>query len=1048
MFVVKRSGAKEDIKFDKVTSRIEKLCEGLNREYVDPVAMTLKLNQGMYSGVTATELDELAAQTCACIATTHPDYSVLAARICISNLQKQTEPDYLKLVTTLREHVHPDTGEYSPLVTEELVDVVKAHTDRIQRTLDEEKPRYDLFGFKRLEKSNLLRVKGRVVERPVQLHMRVAIGLHGHDIDSMSSCLLLHTKSDSVEGIFDTLKDCADVSKYAGGIGVSIHDIRGTRSYIRGTGGRSSGIVPMLRMFNDCSRFIDQAGRRKGSFAFYLEPWHADIRSFLDMKNTGNDLERARDLFFALWVPDLFMKRVENNGPWSPFSPNEATGLSDVYGGAFEDLYCKYEAEGKGGTGTPYMLFKDAANKTSNHNHLGTIKSSNLCAEIVQYRSPKETAVCNLGSINISAMVRDPYTDHASFDFDELMRVAGQVVNNLTRVCKDWPTQLARRDGPYESFAGSPLSSGKFQFDLHGITPFYDWESLRAQVMKVGARNSLLVALPPTASTASILGNNESFEAFTSNHLLRELTALELWDDEVKQELMLSQVSVQSIKKIPARLREVYKTVAPFVCQSQSMNMFVESPSRGTLTSMLFHSWKGKLVTGMYYPRSRPKSDPVQFGVNRVPNKSTLGTMNIDDTIIFMGRLRSAETRCPRRNEEKHKKECDFGNVTVVDDLSALYVDPVIGSSSDLRERFTEFLEERASRAYYLDCVCYVLTNDIIYKQLDTEEKQMVRVFNKSTNQFRSWVRVIRLLSRNDVLRDTSDEALPTKIIKSLKALQLFVKIKSGAVGIYNFTAVGGAPDLGHVARVMRCFTPSATPEMFTATVCSSLMRSVSGYDRIMVYRSSSDCSGEAIHETVRLRAEVSSSYLNLRFPASDIPEMARRLLLLNKPRFICDTYMKGAVLHVHSDLNTGKKLDLRMSALRAPAQCHLEYLQNMGVKASLAAAITVDDELWGMFSFHSYTWAVIPTIEERTLVEMAASVTGMTASRHEREMTVTASLILNNTLGKLSEHIKIREFLSAENQTLSGCYCRVRAVALGHGVRGQRAWINSGGVH
>lgn len=759
MFVIKRSGDKEEIRFDKVTSRIEKLCEGLHRDYVDPVAVTLKVNQGIYSGVTTAEIDELAAQTCAYMATRHPDYSVLAARICLSNLEKQTEDDYLKLVTTLREHVHPSTGEHSPMVTQELVDVVQKHADKIQEAISSEVPRYDFFGFKTLEKSYLLRIKDKVVERPLQLLMRVAIGIHGHDIDSaiqmfhmtarkkytmatptlfnagtphaqMSSCFLLHMKNDSVDGIFDTLKDCAHISKYAGGIGVSIHDIRAAGSYIRGTGGKSSGIVPMLRMFNDCSRFIDQAGRRKGSFAFYMEPWHADIKAFLDMKrNTGNDLERARDLFFALWVPDLFMKRVENNGKWSLFSPNEAEGLADVYGDAFDALYTKFESEGKARqtitardlwnhiidvqveTGTPYMLFKDAANRTSNHQHLGTIKSSNLCAEIIEYTSPDETAVCNLASINLSAMVKNAYTTEARFDFDELRDIAGQAVKNLNQVIDRnfYPiaearrsnmrhrpvglgvqgladtyalmrmpyasaeasalnkqifetmyygamlasVELARKDGPYDSFKGSPLSEGKFQFDLHGVAPvMYDWGKLREEVVKFGARNSLLVALPPTASTASILGNNESFEAFTSNvynrrvlsgefpiinhHLIRELTALGLWDDEVKEALLLSQGSIKGIDKIPSRLREIYKTVweipqraiieqsadrAPFVCQSQSMNMFVESPSRGKLTSMLFHSWKRKLVTGIYYLRSKPKSDPVQFVVGKAPVK-------------------------------------------------------------------------------------------------------------------------------------------------------------------------------------------------------------------------------------------------------------------------------------------------------------------------------------------------------------------------------------------------------------------------------------------
>ncbi|CAN0314123.1 unnamed protein product [Pylaiella littoralis] len=377
MFVMKRSGEREEIKFDKVTSRIEKLCDGLDREYVDPVALTLKVNQGIYSGVTTFELDELAAQTCAYMATTHPGYSVLTARICLSNLDKQTEDDYLKLVTTLRDHVHPEKGEYSPMVTAELLDVVQKHTDRIRQEILARTPRYDFFAFKTLEKSSLLCIKGKVVERPLQLLMRVAIGIHGHDIDSviqmfhmtarkkytmatptlfiagtphaqMSSCFLLHMKSDSVDGVFDTLKDCAHISKYTGGIGVNIHEIRGAESYIRGTDGKSTGIVPMLRMFNDYSRFIDQAGRRKAFFAFYIEPWHADIKAFLDMKkNTGNDLERARDLFFALWVPDLFMKRVENNRQWSLSSPNEATGPTDVHGDAFNDLYTKYESEGK-----------------------------------------------------------------------------------------------------------------------------------------------------------------------------------------------------------------------------------------------------------------------------------------------------------------------------------------------------------------------------------------------------------------------------------------------------------------------------------------------------------------------------------------------------------------------------------------------------------------------------------------------------------------------------------------------------------------------------
>ncbi|ACH46848.1 putative ribonucleotide reductase large subunit [Feldmannia species virus] len=758
MYVIKRSQRRENVMFDKITTRVRKLCEGLDSDFVDPVEVTMRVNQGIYAGVTTVELDLLAAETCAFMSTNHPDYSILAARICLSNLYKETESCYKTLVQKMREYVNPETSQHAPLVSEELASVVANNSKVIQEALDEVLENYDYFAFKTLEKSYLLKMDGRVSERPHQLLMRVAIGIHGHDmpnvlrafrdmrdkrytmatptlfnagtpVPQMSSCFLMTNKADSISGIFDSLKDCATISKYAGGIGISVHDVRARGSYIRGTNGTSNGLVPMLRVFNNAARYVDQGGgRRKGSFAVYLEPWHADVQAFIDLrKNHGNDLERARDLFYALWVPDLFMKRVEKNSAWSLFCPNECPGLSDVCGSRFEDLYARYESQGKARkvmdarklwdqivdvqveTGTPYILFKDSVNAKSNQQHLGVIKSSNLCTEIVEYTSPDEIAVCNLGSINLSTFVRDAYTSTASFDLEELVNFAGRMVLNLNRVIdknfypvpeaensnlKHRPigigvqgfadalvmmrlpydsvdaaglnlnifesiyygamkqsVHLARSDGgPHESFRGSPLEQGIFQFDLWGVKPsgLYDWEALRADVIKHGVKNALLVAPMPTASTAQILGNNESFEPFTSNvynrrvlagefpvinkHLLRDLTSLGVWGDKVKNQLLRANGSVQNIPQIPEDIKALYKTVweipqrvildhaaarGPFICQSQSMNIHMAEPSRGKITSMLFYGWRKGLKTGMYYLRTRPKADSIQFALEK-----------------------------------------------------------------------------------------------------------------------------------------------------------------------------------------------------------------------------------------------------------------------------------------------------------------------------------------------------------------------------------------------------------------------------------------------
>eukprot|EP00526_Cylindrotheca_closterium_P029346 CAMPEP_0113608434 /NCGR_PEP_ID=MMETSP0017_2-20120614/3929_1 /TAXON_ID=2856 /ORGANISM="Cylindrotheca closterium" /LENGTH=744 /DNA_ID=CAMNT_0000517131 /DNA_START=161 /DNA_END=2392 /DNA_ORIENTATION=+ /assembly_acc=CAM_ASM_000147 len=710
------------------------------------------------------ELDELAAQTSASFATQHPDYSILAARISVSNLHKMTTASFSELTELFHNYVHPKTGMPAPLVSDEHYEIVMKHKDVLDAAIDHTRDfEYDYFGFKTLEKSYLLKMHDAIVERPQMMLMRCALGIHGWDVDSaiesynllshryfthatptlfnagssnpqMSSCFLLCNKDDSIDGIYSTLKDCAVISKYAGGIGLSIHDVRASQSYIRGTNGTSNGIVPMLRVFNNTARYVDQGGgKRKGSIAIYLEPWHADIFAFLDLrKNHGSESDRARDLFYALWVPDLFMQRVKENGTWSLFCPNEAGGLANVHGQEFKDLYEKYEREGKARktipaqqlwfaildaqveTGTPYMLYKDHANSKSNQQNLGTIRSSNLCCEIMEYTSPDETAVCNLASIALSMLVRKPKNmeDNPNaqciFDFEKLRQIAMVVTKNLNRVIDrnyypipeaknsnmrhrpigigvqgladvfmmmkipfDSPQatrlnrdifetiyfgavtasmELAKKDGHYESYPGSPVSQGKLQFDLWGVTPTnrWDWGSLKQEIAKYGIRNSLLVAPMPTASTAQILGNNESTEPFTSNiynrrvlageftivnkHLLRDLTSMGIWNESIRNRIIADRGSVQNIQEIPQLLRDVYKTVweipqrvildmaadrAPYICQSQSMNVHIAEPNSSKLTSMHFYAWKKGLKTGMYYLRTKPKADAIAFTVDQ-----------------------------------------------------------------------------------------------------------------------------------------------------------------------------------------------------------------------------------------------------------------------------------------------------------------------------------------------------------------------------------------------------------------------------------------------
>ncbi len=759
MLVIKRDGRRESVKFDKVTARIEKLCYGLDTNYIEPVDIAMKVINGIYDGVTTVELDNLAAETAASMTTKHPDFAKLAARIAISNLHKVTSKSFSNTMKRLYTYIDPKTGENAPLISKDAYAVIKKNAALLDSTIIYDRDfGYDFFGFKTLERSYLMKIDGKIVERPQHMLMRVAVGIHMEDIEAvietynllsekwfthatptlfnaatpkpqLSSCFLLTMKDDSIDGIYDTLKQCAKISQSAGGIGLSIHNVRATGSYIKGTGGVSNGIVPMLRNYDMTARYVDQGGgKRKGSFAIYLEPWHADIFDFLDLKkNHGKEELRARDLFYALWISDLFMKRVEDNGMWSLFCPNEAPGLADCYGEDFERLYLKYEKEGKYRkqvkaqdlwfeileaqieTGTPYMLYKDAANKKSNQKNLGVIKSSNLCTEIMEYTSPDEVAVCNLASIALPKFV----TEEGAFDHERLYEITKVITRNLNKVIDinyypvpearnsnmkhrpigigvqgladafiklrmpfDSPEarglnkdihetiyfaameasmELATADGPYETFKGSPVSKGIFQFDMWGVTPEsgrWDWDKLKKQVKKNGVRNSLLLAPMPTASTSQILGNNECFEPYTSNiytrrtlsgefivvnkHLLKDLIELGLWDDKMKNRLIEANGSIQNMPEIPQHIKDLYKTVweisqksiidmaadrGAYICQSQSMNVHIQDPNFGKLTSMHFYAWKKGLKTGMYYLRSKAAASAIQFTVDKTTAK-------------------------------------------------------------------------------------------------------------------------------------------------------------------------------------------------------------------------------------------------------------------------------------------------------------------------------------------------------------------------------------------------------------------------------------------
>ena len=754
MFVIKRNGKKEPVHFDKITSRIHKLSYGLSLQYADLIQISQKVIQGIYEGVATTELDNLAAETAASFTTKHPDFAVLAARIAVSNLHKNTLKSFSETAKLMREYVDAKTGEQASLIAEDVYSIIEQHQDRIDAAVIYERDyHFDYFGFKTLEKSYLLKLHNKIVERPQHLFMRVAIGIHKEDIDAaietynlmsekwfthatptlfnagtpkpqMSSCFLLTMKEDSIDGIFDTLKQTALISQNAGGIGLSVHNIRATGSYIKGTNGTSNGLVPMLRVFNDTARYVDQGGgKRKGAFSVYLEPWHADIFDFLELrKNHGKEEMRARDLFLALWIPDLFMKRVKNDETWSLFCPNEAKGLADVHSEAFEKLFTEYEDKGLARktlparelwnaileaqieTGTPYMLYKDAANKKSNQQHLGTIRNSNLCTEIIEYCSADEVAVCNLASISIPR-----FATGKTFDFQKLFEITKVITKNLNKIIDGnyYPLietrnsnlrhrpigigvqgladvfcilrlpfeseeakilnrnifetiyfgaltaslELAKQNGAYQSFGGSPLSKGVFQFDMWNVTPTdrWDWDGLRKEIMQYGVRNSLLLAPMPTASTSQILGNNECFEPFTSNiynrrvlsgefvvvnkYLLRDLVDAGIWNDTIKNKLIAANGSVQKIDEIPASLKELYKTVweikqrtlidmskdrGAYICQSQSLNLFVDQPNFAKLTSMHFYAWESGLKTGMYYLRTKAAADAIKFTVDQV----------------------------------------------------------------------------------------------------------------------------------------------------------------------------------------------------------------------------------------------------------------------------------------------------------------------------------------------------------------------------------------------------------------------------------------------
>jgi len=753
MYVVKRDGRKEAVKFDKITARIVKMCYGLD-PLVSPEAVAMKVIEGIYDGVSTSDLDNLAAEVAAAKTIDHPDYALLASRIAVSNLHKETKKTFSEVMSDMYHYIDPKTGQKASLLADDVYQIIQENKELLDSSIIYDRDfRYDYFGFKTLTRSYLMKLNGKIAERPQQMLMRVSLGIHKTDFKAaiktydlmsdgwfthatptlfnagtpkpqMSSCFLLTMKEDSIGGIYDTLKSCAQISQSAGGIGLALHDIRATGSYIKGTNGTSNGIVPMLRVFNDTARYVDQGGgKRKGSFAMYIEPWHADVFDFLDLKkNHGKEEQRARDLFYALWIPDLFMKRVKENAHWTLMCPHECPGLSDTHSAEFEALYTKYESEGKGRktiqaqdlwfkilesqieTGTPYMLYKDAANSKSNQQNLGTIKSSNLCTEIIEYTAPDEVAVCNLASIALPKYV----TENKTFDHDKLFEVTYQATLNLNKIIDEnyYPVPEAKKSnlrhrpiglgvqgladafimmgfpfesaeakalnrevfetiyyaamtaskdlskelGPYETYQGSPVSKGIFQFDMWNVTPTtrWEWNLLKEEVKKYGVRNSLLLAPMPTASTAQILGNNECFEPYTSNiytrrvlsgefiivnkHLLKDLVKAGLWNKDMRQKIMTANGSIQNINEIPQYLKDLYKTAweisqkaiieqaadrGAYICQSQSLNIFMENANFGKLTSMHFYGWEKGLKTGMYYLRTKAATDAIKFTVEK-----------------------------------------------------------------------------------------------------------------------------------------------------------------------------------------------------------------------------------------------------------------------------------------------------------------------------------------------------------------------------------------------------------------------------------------------
>ncbi|KAL6430478.1 hypothetical protein ACFW04_007824 [Cataglyphis niger] len=780
MYVIKRNGRKEDVHFDKITSRIAKQCYNLDMNYVDPSAVAIQVIRGLYSGVTTVILDNLAAETAATMATNHPDYAILAARIDVSNLHKETKKSFSEVMHDLYHAKDPVTKSDTHIISEQYYNIIKNNAERLDSAIIYDRDfSYNYIGFKTLERSYLLKINGKIVERPQHMLMRVAVGIHENDIDKaietynylseryfthasptlfnactnnqqMSSCFLLTLDDDSLKGIYGTLKKCALISKYAGGIGLNVHCIR-TKNTEDNTD-TTNGLVSVLKLYNDMAIYVDQGGnKRPGAFAIYLEPWHADIFDFLELKrNIGDGNMRARDLFYGLWIPDLFMERVYNDERWSLMCPSESPGLADVWGEEFKDLYTRYEKEGRYKkqveardvwvailraqveTGTPYMLYKDHCNRKSNHQHIGTIKCSNLCTEVIQYSGPGEVAVCNLASIAVNMFVN---TNNKTFDFDKLKTVTKIVTRNLDKVIdvnfypiletktsnqrhrpigigiqgladafllmrypfeskeakelniKIFETlyygaleascELAAKKGVYKTYEGSPVSKGILQYDMWNVKPtnLWDWNKLKEKIAKHGVRNSLLIAPMPTASTAQILGNNESIEPYTSNiyvrrvlsgeyvmvnpHLLRDLTARKLWDKDMENEILASFGSVQNIERIPDDLKALYKTVweipqkvilemaadrGAFIDQSQSLNVHIGDPTTEKLTSMHFFGWRSGLKTGMYYLRTKPAANPIQFTVDK-------SKLRINDSISNASTVINSPVQSPKKND-------------------------------------------------------------------------------------------------------------------------------------------------------------------------------------------------------------------------------------------------------------------------------------------------------------------------------------------------------------------------------------------------------------